>query len=71
MAFLTDLTEQDVVILECNHTNCNLSKLKITLKITKKVGGNKVRLSIDADKDIRINKIKTKAAKRGKNDDRR
>lgn len=60
MAFLTDLTDDDVITLECDHENCSLSKLIIELRITKKTGGNKVRLSIDADKDVRINKIRQK-----------
>ena len=50
MPFLTDLSAEDTVILQYDD-----SKAMVKLRITKKTG-NKVRLSIDADKDIRITK---------------
>ena len=50
MPFLTDLSAEDTVILQYDD-----SKAMVKLRITKKTG-NKVRLSIDADKEIRITK---------------
>ena len=50
MPFLTDLSAEDTVILQYDD-----SKAMVKLRITKKTG-NKVRLSIDADKEVRITK---------------
>ena len=48
MPFLTDLSAEDTVILQYDD-----SKAMVKLRITKKTG-NKVRLSIDAGKEVRI-----------------
>jgi sRNA-binding carbon storage regulator CsrA len=50
MPFLTDLSAEDTVILQYDD-----SKTQVKLRITKKTG-NKVRLSIDAGKEVRITK---------------
>jgi sRNA-binding carbon storage regulator CsrA len=50
MPFLTDLSAEDTVILQYDD-----SKAMVKLRITKKTG-NKVRLSIDAGKEVRITK---------------
>ena len=50
MPFLTDLSAEDTVILQYDD-----SKTRVKLRITKKAG-NKVRLSIDAGKEVRITK---------------
>jgi hypothetical protein len=50
MPFLTDLSAEDTVILQYGD-----SKTMVKLRITKKTG-NKVRLSIDAGKEVRITK---------------
>ena len=50
MPFLTDLSSEDTVILQYDD-----SKTLVKLRITKKTG-NKVRLSIDAGKEVRITK---------------
>ncbi len=55
MPFLTDITGNDVVILKCDYAGCCLSKQEIRLRITKRTG-NKVRLSIEADKSVKITK---------------
>ena len=50
MPFLTDLTTDDVVTLKSEDTES-----VVRLRVAKKSGG-KVRLSIDAGKEIRITK---------------
>ena len=50
MPFLTDLTTDDIVTLKCEDTES-----VVKLRVAKKSGG-KVRLSIDAGKEIRITK---------------
>jgi sRNA-binding carbon storage regulator CsrA len=50
MPFLTDLSAEDTVILQYDDSNA-----MVKLRITKKTG-NKVRLSIDAGKEVRITK---------------
>lgn len=59
MPFLTDLTADDIVTLKCEDTE---SVVKI--RVSKKSGG-KVRLSIEAGKQIRIAK-KVRENKSGK-----
>ena len=57
MPFLTDLSAEDTVILQYDD-----SKAMVKLRITKKTG-NKVRLSIDAGKEVRITKTEQKRKK--------
>jgi sRNA-binding carbon storage regulator CsrA len=57
MPFLTDLSAEDTVILQYDD-----SKAMVKLRITKKTG-NKVRLSIDAGKEVRITKTGEKRKK--------
>ncbi len=66
MAFHTDLTEHEEVILRCNHEQCAfIDKLTVRIRVKKKTG-MKTRVSITADKEVDINKTVIKR-RRGKN----
>ena len=56
MAFLTDLDDQQELTLVCENELCSLDKLTIRIRVTKK-SNTKVRISIDADRDVRIDKL--------------
>jgi len=56
MAFLTDLSDTEELTLVCENENCSLAKLTIRIRVTKK-SNSKVRISIDADRDVRIDKL--------------
>ena len=64
MPFLTDLTTDDIVTLKCEDTD---SVVKI--RVCKRSGG-KIRMSIDAGKEIRIKKCPSNRRKQsaGKED---
>jgi hypothetical protein len=59
MPFLTDLTVGDVVTLECDHDDCTLPKIQIRLKVTRQTA-TKIKVSIDADRGVKITKNKKK-----------
>jgi hypothetical protein len=67
MAFLTDLDDRQELTLVCENDLCALDKLTIRIRVTKK-SNTKVRISIDADRDVRIDKLNFMG---GKGNDRR
>ena len=59
MSFLTDLTPDDTVKLHCEQTGeCILVRFK-------KKSGNKIRLAVDASRDIKISKERRQYRREG------
>lgn len=62
MPFHTDLTEDDVLSIVCEHDGCTLDKLQINFRVQRKTAA-KFRVTIDADPDLKIVKTKKKRRK--------